>query len=129
LFTSKQGLFDPLFYLVATGMAFRYKWRLFHLALGIFAALLAIFVFFPFAQVARNYTRGVNIRDTFQKTIAFFDENLRNPHYLIDQYLEYREDLGKEETARYFDTQSGLLERMSLIKPADSLISATLQQG
>jgi len=129
LFTSKQGLFDPLFYLVATGMAFRYTWRFVHLALGIISALLAIFVLFPFAQVARNYTRGANIRDTFQKTIAFFDDNLRNPRYLVDQYDDYREDLGKEDTGRYFDNPSGLLERMSLIKPADSLIDATLQQG
>jgi hypothetical protein len=129
LFTSKQGIFDPIFYLVATGMAFKYAWRRSHLAFSIIVVLLSIFVLFPFAQVARNYTRGVNISDTFNKTISFFDENLRNPHYFVDQYQEYNEGIGEDDTGRYFETPSGLLERMSLIKPADSLIAATLKRG
>jgi hypothetical protein len=129
LFTSKQGLFDPFFYLAVTGMAFRYPWRVSHLLGGIFVALLSLYVLFPFAQVARNYTRGVNISDTYKKTIDFLDENVRNTHYLFDQYDEYKEGVGEDDAGRYFESPNGVLERMSLIKPADSLISATLKQG
>jgi len=130
LFTSKQALFEPFFYLLLTGIAFRYRWRASHLFSGIIVALLSFFVLFPFGQVARNYTRGRNLADTWNKTLAFFDENLRNPHYVFDQYADYRESvLNDDDFAHYFKQPNGPLERSAMIKPADCLISAAVKQG
>ena len=129
LFTSKQALFDPFFYTAMTGVAFGFRWRSLHLVSGILVILLVLFVLFPFGQVARNYTRGPTIRDTFHLTIAFLGENLRRPGYLFEQYEEYKQGLEDNDTDRYFNAPNGLLERMSLIKTADTLISASEKKG
>jgi len=129
LFTSKQGLFDPFFYMAVTGVAFGFAWRRWHLLTGISIAFIAFFVLFPFGQVTRNYTRGANIRETFKKTADFFEQNLHNRNFFVNQYLEYREGVADDDGGRYFDKPSGILERLALIKPADSLIAATLKQG
>lgn len=129
LFSSKQGMFDPFFYLVITGMAFRFAWRRWHLVLGFLLVIMVLFVLFPFGQVARNYTRGANIRETYQKTIDYLGENLRRPAFLLEQYHEYKEGVEEGDVDRYFEKPNGFLERMSLIKSADTLVSAALKQG
>jgi hypothetical protein len=128
-YSSKQGMFEPLLNLVLTGIAFRFPWRRVHLISAPAIWLVSVFVIFPFGQVARNFTTGVNLADRFNKNVAYFEENLKNPRYLIDQYLDYKDSLEAEDGFLYFNHPNGLLERMSLIKPADALISATLRQG
>jgi hypothetical protein len=129
LFTSKQALFDPFFYVAITGISFGFRWRRFHLICGVLVVLLVLFVLFPFGQVARNYTRGPNIRETYRLTVDFFTKNVTRPTFLFDQYAEYKAGLDEGDSERYFEISNGLLERMSLIKTADTLISATLKQG
>jgi hypothetical protein len=129
LFTSKQALFDPFFYTTVTGIAFGFAWRRLHFLSGISIVFIAFFVLFPFGQVTRSYTRGANIRDTYKKTVDFFNQNLHNPNFFVNQYLEYKEGVEEDAAGRYFSRPSGLLERFSLIKPADLLVSATLKQG
>jgi hypothetical protein len=128
-FTSKQAMFEPFLYLALTGLAFRFPWRRLHIVSGLAILFLAVFVFFPFAQVARNYTRGYTLGDTWQKTVQFFDQIVNNPSSYVDLRDEYLQGLEVDDPGRYFDTPNGWLERAALIKPADSLIEATLQQG
>jgi len=128
-YSSKQGMFEPVFCLVLTAIAFGYSWRRSQIALGVVAILLAFFVVFPFGQVARSHTRGLNFADTLKKNVDYFSENLRNPRYFLDQYDEYRQGLDAESELLYFEKPSGVLERISLIKPADALIHATLKKG
>jgi hypothetical protein len=128
-YSSKQGMFEPVFCLVLTAIAFGYPWRPMHVTTGALGLLLALFVIFPFGQVARNHTRGLNLADTLQKNIDYFSQNLKNPTYFLDQYDEYKQGLEAEDSLNYFSKPNGVLERMSLIKPADTLIHATLLQG
>lgn len=129
LFTSKQAMLEPFFYVAMTATAFRFPWRQLHLIGGILIVFLTLFVLFPFGQVTRNYTRGANLRETYRKTIDFLGENVRRPHFLVEQYQEYTEGVEEGDADRYFNKPNGFLERMALIKPADSLISATLKKG
>jgi hypothetical protein len=129
LFTSKQAMLEPFFYLALTATAFRFAWRWLHLVGGILVLVLTLFVLFPFGQVTRNYTRGANLRETYRKTVDFFAENVRRPHFLVEQYQEYTEGVEEGDADRYFNKPNGFLERMALIKPADSLIAATLSKG
>ena len=128
-YSSKQGMFEPVFSLVLTAIAFGYAWRPAQLFAGFIAILLVVFVLFPFGQVARNHTHGLNFADTLQKNVDYFSQNLKNPTYFLDQYDEYKQGLEAEDSLLYFSKPNGLLERMSLIKPADALIHATLMQG
>jgi hypothetical protein len=129
LFSSKQALLEPFFYLVIAGIAYRFAWSRLHLVTGLLVAFLSLYVLFPFGQVARNYTRGANIHETYRKTIDFVGENFRKPRFLLEQYQEYIEGVENDEMGRYFEKPNGFLERMAMIKGADSLISATLKQG
>ena len=130
LFSSKQALFEPFLFTALTGIAFGFCWRRFHLLAGIGSILIAFFVLFPFGQVTRNYTRGANIRETYKKTVDYLDQNLRNPSFLADQYAEYRDRVEDEKgNTSYFTNPNGLLERLTLIKAADLLISSTYKQG
>jgi hypothetical protein len=129
LFTSKQGMLEPFFYLALTATAFHFPWRRLHLIGGALVIILTLFVLFPFGQVTRNYTRGTGLRDTYRKTIDYFEENVRRPRFLIEQYQEYTEGVEEGDEDRYFNKPNGFLERIALIKPADSLISATLRKG
>jgi hypothetical protein len=129
LFTSKQGMMEPFFYLALTGMAFRFLWRRLHLIGGALVLFLALFVLFPFGQVTRNYTRGENILQTYLKTIDFFAENVKRPHFLLEQYQEYTDSVEEGDADRYFNKPNGFLERMALIKSADSLVAATVRKG
>jgi hypothetical protein len=129
LSTSKQAIFDPFFYLVITGMAFRFPWQRSHLVAGMLSAFLAVFVLFPFGQVARNYTRGPTIRETYRKTVEWLGENIKRPRFFLEQYEQYKEAAADEAMGRYFNQPNGFLERMALIKPADMLITTTLREG
>src|SRR5262249_12195085 len=129
LFTSKQAIFEPFFYLVITGVAFGFAWRLSDLFSAAVVAFLALFVLFPFGQVARNYTRGHNIQETYHKTVDWLGDNLRRPRFFLEQYEEYKEAAADEGMGRYFNKPNGFLERMAMIKPADMLINATLKEG
>src|SRR5262249_6433241 len=73
-------------------------------------------------------TRGPNIKETYRRTVEFL-QNFRRPEFLVEQYNEYKEGVENDEMGRYFNKPSGWLERMALIKAADSLISATMLQG
>jgi hypothetical protein len=128
-YSSKQGMFEPLFCTFLTAVAFRFAWRPAQLFWGVIAVLLGVFVIFPFGQVARNHTHGLNFLDTLQKNIDYFRENLHNPTYFLDQYDEYKQGLEADDSLLYFEKPNGVLERMSLIKPADVLIHSTLAQG
>jgi hypothetical protein len=129
LFSSKQALMEPFLFTTLTGIAFRFPWRRRHVLIGLGSALLAFFILFPFGQVTRSYTRGANIRETYKKTVEYFQQNLQNPNFFVDQYLDYREGVEDDKVTRYFNSPNGFLERLSLIKTADMLISATFTQG
>jgi hypothetical protein len=129
VFANKQAMIEPFLYVAATGLAFRFPWRRTHLVGGAFFLFLTLFVLYPFGQVARNYIRGPTLKETINRTVEFLGENLRRPHFLVEQYQQYREGVEEDDMNRYFERPNGLLERLALIKPTDSLISQTMKEG
>jgi hypothetical protein len=129
LFSSKSALFEPFLYVTLTAIAFRFPWRWVHLTCGLLAALLSSYVLFPFAQVARSYTRALTLAETYRRTLEFLGENYRRPGFVFEQYRLYKEGLEDDVTNRYFENTGGFLERAALIKPIDSLVSVTLKEG
>jgi hypothetical protein len=129
VFASKQAMLEPFFYVALTGLAFRFPWRRTHLLVGASIIVLTLFVLYPFGQVARNYTRGPTLGESIKRTVEYLAENLRRPHFLVEQYEQYRESMEEDDMNRYFEKPNGFLERLALIKPTDSLISQTLKEG
>jgi hypothetical protein len=129
VFANKQAMIEPFLYVAATGLAFRFPWRRTHLVGGAFFLFLTLFVLYPFGQVARNYIRGPTLKESINRTVEFLGENLRRPHFLVEQYEQYREGLEEDDMNRYFQKPNGFLERLALIKPTDSLISQTVKEG
>src|SRR5262249_35250624 len=89
LFTGQQALLEPFLYVALTGVAFGFPLRRLHFLTGISSVFIVLFILFPFGQVTRRYTRGANIVETYKKTVDYFDQNLHNPNFLVNQYLDY----------------------------------------
>jgi hypothetical protein len=129
IMTSKQMAFEPFFFLILTGIAFHYSWQRKHLAWFVILLGLAVFVLIPFSQIARNYTRGAGMEETISKTIKFIHETYDSPGSIMRQYRDSVEKVEDDNDNLYYDRPIGWLERFSLIKPADSLVAATLKKG
>ena len=129
LYASKQGMFEPFLYLLMTLWAFGFRLRPRHLVAGGCISLIAVMLLYPFAQQARNEVRGLG----FKQTVMEMTSLLRRDFGSWEGYAELRD---REEASgddfkdyRYFDVSSSFLERLSLIKMVDLLVSATLRNG
>jgi hypothetical protein len=129
LTSSKEAIFDPFLFLVLTAIAFRFRFRTAHFAGLVAVALLANFVFFPFAQMARSATRGYDFADTVKETGRFIGKNFGSSENVADFLDEFEEQEQVYADSRYYDGAFGLLERVSLIKAVDLLVTATLNEG
>jgi hypothetical protein len=129
MYASKQGMFEPFFYVALTAVAFRYRIRGMHMALFVVLLFLAAFVFYPFGQSARNSVRGYGFKDTIIEAAHFIREHFSSVG-AYKELLSTEANASPEQDAyNYFDKPVGLLERLSLIKMADLLVTATLKDG
>jgi hypothetical protein len=86
-------------------------------------------VLYPIGQQARNEVRGYGLVDTVKESARFIGEH-------FGSYRGFQEMLSAEGSAppeqdafNYYAKPIGLVERLSLIKMVDLLITATLEQG
>jgi len=126
---SKEGMISPFMYFGLTAAAFRFRLGSTHLLALLGFALFLNFVLFPFGQVARNQIRGYGFAGTVTEIGSFSSEYLTSLKGFRSLYRRSHEGLEDSNMNVYFDRPIDVLERMSLIKPCDSLVDATLELG
>jgi len=124
---SKQIAFESVFYYFLTCLAFRYPFRIKHLAAGFFSALLAIMVLYPLAQLTKDIFDRMR-ESPVARTSIFLDAIFRLDYEgLSNLYEKYAEE--DETTYQYYGTNNEILNRFSLIWMADQLIAVTIDKG
>jgi uncharacterized membrane protein YidH (DUF202 family) len=129
LSASKQGMIEPLVLVGLTAVAFRFQFALAHLVAGAMFLALAVGVLFPFGQVARNYTRGYGFVETITTTAEFAAKHFTSVEGFRQLHEQYDDAAERAELTQYYERTIGLLERVSLIKMVDLLVSATAREG
>jgi hypothetical protein len=129
LSASKQGMFEPFLLVILTAIAFRFRFSLVHLGVAGFLAIFAVGVLFPFAQVARSFTRGYGLADTVTATAEFASKHFSSLEGFSQLHEQYDDAADRAELTQYYERKIGLLERVSLIKMVDLLVFATDIQG
>jgi hypothetical protein len=124
LATSKQGMYEPVFYYLLTCIAFRFRFARRHFVTGTAFAVFGVVVLFPLAQIGRNFTRVHSVRENVELTLQL----LRTAR--LD---EMREDLAvfnaNYERFQYYGRDAGLLDRFSLIANVDRLVAVSVHEG
>lgn len=124
----RMHMIEPVLIVLLTAVAYGFRFRVMHFLSGLLAVLLAYFFLIPFGHLARTETRHETFSANLVATGAFLYENFSSGSGWRKFYTEYDEsleDLGNS----YFDVPHGLLDRLSLIKPMDLLVTATLREG
>ena len=129
LYASKEGMFAPFLYLALAACAFKFTVRGVHLVLFLGVALVATFIFYPFAQLARNEVRGYGFKDTIKESGRFMTEHFSSWDGFQEMLSPDANGSPEQDYYNYYRKPVGLLERMSLIKMADLLTATTLRQG
>ncbi len=124
----RMKMIEPVVLVLLTAVAYGFRFRWTHFAAGLAAVLFTGLFLIPFGHVARNQTRHESFAANLVETGAFLYENFATRAGWEKFYAEYDDsldDLGNS----YFDEPHGLLDRLSLIKPMDLLVDATLRGG
>jgi hypothetical protein len=130
LTASKQMMFEPPLLFAVTAVAFRFAFRPVHLAAFLALGVLAQVVLFPFAQVARNFVRGYGLVQSVQHTSDFIAALARTGQPIVALHAAAAaDDFGAEEGLTYFHGAGGFIERFSMIKAMDILVTETLRDG
>ena len=129
LSASKQGMFEPLLLIGLTAVAFRFRFAVAHLVAGVMFLVLAVGVLFPFGQVARSYTRGYGIVETITTTAEFATKHFTSFEGFRQLHEQYDDAAERLDLTQYYERPIGLLERVSLIKMVDLLVTATVREG
>ena len=129
LSASKQGMFEPFLLVILTAIAFRFRFALLHLVLAGVLFVFAIGVLFPFAQVARSFTRGFGLVETVAATVEFAEKHFTSAEGFRQLHEQYDDAADLADRTQYYELKIGLLERVSLIKMVDLLVVATERDG
>ena len=130
LTASKEMMFEPALLFVVTAIAFDFSFRWSHFAAMVALGLFAQVVLFPFAQVARNFVRGYGVVQSVQNTGDFVAMLLRSGRPLAQlQAAQEVDNSSSDDDHTYFHGVSGFLERFSMIKAVDILVTETLREG
>jgi len=129
LAASKQGMFEPFLLIGLTAIAFGFRFSAMHLVLAAGFLVFAVGLLFPFGQVARNYTRGFEMKETFTATGEFAAKHLTDWDGFQQLHQQYNDAEEKADLTHYYEDSVGLLERVSLIKMVDLLVAATHRSG
>ena len=126
---NKEALFDPFLFFILTVVAFDFSFRAIHGLALVVIAVLSMCVFYPFAQMARSVTRGYDLADTIKETGSFIGKYSAGREGFGEFMDDYEDEEERPVGVSYFAGSAGILERLSLIKPVDLLVSATLNDG
>lgn len=130
LTASKQMMFEPPLLFAVTAVAFGFTFRTAHLASFLALGLLAQTVLFPFAQVARNFVRGYGLVQSVEHSASFIAALVRTGRPLAQLHAAVEVDENSSEDGlAYFHGANGFLERFSMIKAVDILVTETLRDG
>ncbi len=127
---SKQMMFEPVLLFAVTAVAFGFSFRWSHGVAVVALGIIAQAVLFPFAQVARNFVRGYGLVRSAELTTEFIGALIRSGEPLARlRAAEEAGDSSESEYQTYFHGASGFLERFSMIKAVDILVTETLRDG
>ena len=123
---SKQGLLTPIVCWGVAAASQRYRLRLWQVVLLIAFGIYSVMVLGPMSQMARQHSsEGLSMMDSFKLSIDL----LSHPIKLREAA---KDNLSPEGTTpgfagSYFNTSQGLLDRLTIIKADDRLVSYTNQ--
>lgn len=129
LSASKQGMFEPVLLVLLTAIAFQFRFSLTHLIAAAVMLVFAVGVLFPFAQVARSFTRGYGLVETVSLTSEFAAKHFTSVEGFRQLHEQYDDAADLADLTQYYEVKIGLLERVSLIKMVDLLVAATAVEG
>lgn len=121
-------MLEPVLLVLLTAVAYRFRFRAAHFGFAAVAALVAYLFLIPFGALARSEIRDADFQRSLSLTGEFLRENFTSLAAWREFYHKYDETL--EDTGfSYFDEPNGTLDRLSMIKPMDILVGATLAHG
>lgn len=121
-------MLEPVILVVLTAVAYRFHFRLAHFAVALVFGLIGYSFVIPFGALARTEIRDPDFHRTLTLTGTFLEDNFVSIRGWRDFYRRYHDTL--EHTGfSYFNHPNGTLDRLSLIKPMDTLVAATLAHG
>jgi hypothetical protein len=130
LTAGKQMMFEPPLLFAVTAVAFGYTFRPVHFAALLALGVLAQAVLFPFAQVARNFVRGYGLVQSVELTAGFIGALARTGQPLAQLHAAIEVDENSsQEGLTYFHGENRMLERFSMVKAVDILVTETLRDG
>lgn len=126
---SKQGMFTPIVCWGAAAASQRYRLRPWQIALLLAFSVYSVMILSPLSQVGRALIPDT--ATTYERAQLTVDL-LSHPIQLRKQY---RDQIGTNEpgekvagfASSYFDSPQGLLDRLTIIKADDRLVTYTLQ--
>ncbi|MCI0539115.1 MAG: hypothetical protein L0Z50_28235 [Verrucomicrobiales bacterium] len=128
IYSSKQGMFEPFFILAATAVAFQFRFRAIHVISAISLLVFSVFVLAPLAQMARSTTRSSELAVTVREMQSFLKEHFHSGR-AISRLMEEQRDSDTGVEFSYYHQPHTLLDRVSLIKMVDVLVTETRRDG
>jgi hypothetical protein len=125
---SKEGIIGPFAFWVFAAAAQRYKVNVAQIAGLVLMAAFISYYLVPYSQLGRTYRVEGATFSASLKTNIYLLSNLG----LVREAYNRNEELSaeiNELTFRYYDHPAGFADRLSMIVPDDTLISATETNG
>ena len=130
LMASKLVMYEPFLAYFLTCLAFGYRYRLRHVPIALAIAAFCVVVLYPLSQIGRNIFKAQSLTENIDGFVEFVSTNM-NSLQEIEELTATVAELEAADTSQglYFGTPLGLVDRFSLISPADRLVAETLHSG
>jgi len=127
IFAGRANMASLVVVYYITCWAFGFRFRLAHLIVLICGTYVALFILFPYALYARNYTHSGNFDKNVSHAVSILEDVISNPGKYHD--IETRKFGRSQYKFYYYGHPIPTLDRYSMIVLSDKIVDVTETQG